>query len=99
MCSPSNRTARAACPICWQATENAQGQIVGFISANSYVSTDGAWVVNFAQWRSAEACQAGLANTAATAGGRMRPVGDRLGPDPYTVESGHTSNHFRGSTQ
>jgi hypothetical protein len=81
------------------ATENAQAQIDGFISANSYVSRDGAWVVNSAQWRCAEACQAMLANTAATAGGRMRPVGDRLGPHPYTVESVHPSNHFRGSTQ
>ena len=46
---PPNRTARAACPIGWQATENAQGQIVGFISANSYVSTDGGWVISYAQ--------------------------------------------------
>ena len=55
MCSPSNRTTRAACPIFWQATENAQGQIDGFVSANSYVSTDDAWVVNYAQWRNAQA--------------------------------------------
>jgi hypothetical protein len=83
MCSPSNRTARAACPICWQATENAQGQIVGFISANSYVSTDGAWVISYA--RSAQAllrCWQAPAPQVHVAG--CAPVGDRLGPHPYT---------------
>lgn len=55
MCSPSNRTACATCPICWQATKNAQGQIDGFISAYSYVSPDDARVVNYAQWRGAQA--------------------------------------------
>ena len=97
MCSPSNRTALATRPIWWGATENAPR--AGFISANSYVSTDGAWLVNSAQWRSAEACQEMLAHTAAAAGGRMRPFGDRLEPHPYTVESVHTSNQFRGSSQ
>jgi hypothetical protein len=100
MCSPSNRTARAACPICWRATEHAEGQIDGFTSANSCVSTDGAWVVNYAQLRSAEAFVAMLASAGpASARVRMRPDGDRLGPHPYTVESVHTSNHFRGSPQ
>jgi hypothetical protein len=93
MCSPSNRTARAACPICWRATENAQGQIDGLVSANSYVSTDGAWVVNYAQWRSAEAFLAMVAS-AGRASARRRM---RLGPHPYSVESVHTSNHFSGS--
>ena len=82
------------------ATENAQSQIDGFISANSYVSTDGAWVVNYAQWRSAEAFLATLASAGrASARGQVRPVGDRLGPHPHTVESVHTSNHFMGCTQ
>jgi hypothetical protein len=90
--------ARATCPIWWRATENAQGQIDGFISANSYVSTDGAWVVNYARWRSAEVFLAMLAGAGpASARGRMGPVGDRLGPHPYSVESVHTSNHFSGS--
>jgi hypothetical protein len=100
MCSPSNRTARATRPICWRAAENAQGQIDGFISANSYISTQGAWVVNYGQWRSAEVFLAMLAAAGpASARGRMRPVGDRPGPHPYTVESVHTSNHFSGSEQ
>jgi hypothetical protein len=100
MCSPSNRTTRATCPICWRATENAQGQIDGFISANSYVSTEGAWVVNCAQWRSAEVFLGMLAGAGpASARGRTRLVGDRPGPHLYTVESAHTSNHFSGSEQ
>ena len=99
MCPLSNQTSLAARLICRRATENAQAQIDGSISANSYVSTDGAWLVNSAQWRSAEACQEMLAHTAAAAGGRMRPFGDRLEPHPYTVESVHTSNQFRGSSQ
>ena len=83
MCSPSNRTARAACPICWRATENAQGQIVEFISANSYVNTDGAWVISYA--RSGQAHLAMLASVGpASPRGRMRPVGDRLGAHLYT---------------
>jgi hypothetical protein len=98
MCSPSNRTARATCPIWWRATENAQGQVDGFISANSYVSTDGAWVVNCARWCSAKAFQAMVAGAGSpSARRRMGPVGDRLGPHPYSVESVHTSNHFSGS--
>lgn len=44
------------------ATENTQRLIDGFISANSYVSMDGAWVVNYAQWRNAEVFQAMLAS-------------------------------------
>ena len=100
MCSPPNRTTRATCPICWRATENAQSQIDGFISANSYVSTDGAWVVNYAQWRSAEAFLATLASAGpASAHARMRPVGDRPGPHPRTAESVHTSNRFNASQQ
>jgi hypothetical protein len=83
LCSPPNRTARAACPSCWQATSNAQGQIVECILANSYVSTDGAWVISYA--RSAQAHLAMLASVGtASPRGRMRPVGDRLGPHLYT---------------
>lgn len=74
------------------------GQIDRLMSANSYVSTDGAWVVHYAQWRSAEAFLAMVASAGrASARRRMGPVGDRLGPHPYSVESVHTSNHFSGS--
>jgi len=98
MCSPSNRTALATRAIWWGATENAPR--AGFISANSYFSTDGARVVNYAQWRSAEASLAMLASAGpASARGRMRAVGDRLGPHPHTVEWVHTSNHFSGGEQ
>ena len=100
MCSPSNRTTRATCQICWRVTENGLEQIDEFTSANSYVGTDGTWVINYTQWRRAEALKA----TSATAGpanarGRVRRVGDRLGPHPHTVESVHTSSHFSGSKQ
>ena len=98
MCSPSNRTALATRAIWWGATENAPR--AGFISANSYFSTDGARVVNYAQWRSAEASLAMLASAGpASARGRMRPVGERLRPHRYAVESVRTSNHFSGSDQ
>jgi hypothetical protein len=76
------------------------GQIDRLMSANSYVSTDGAWVVNCPQWRSAEAFLAMVVSAGpASARGRTRLVGDRPGPHLYTVESAHTSNHFSGSEQ
>src|ERR1700692_315348 len=40
------------------ATEEVMQHVDGFISANIHLSTDGTRVVNYAQWRSAEAMQA-----------------------------------------
>ena len=80
-------------PICSAGHRERLGQIDRLMSANSYVSTDGAWVVNCAQWRSAEAFLAMVAS-AGSASARRRM---RLGPHPYSVESVHTSNHFSGS--
>ena len=62
----------------------------GFRSANIHVSTDRTRVVNYAQWDSAEAYQAMLADS--TAREHMAIAADlAVGFDPhlYTVESVH----------
>src|ERR1700739_3228576 len=47
------------------ATEETVRFVPGFVSANIHVSIDGTRVVNYAQWRSAEAYQAMLQNKTA----------------------------------
>jgi antibiotic biosynthesis monooxygenase (ABM) superfamily enzyme len=44
------------------ATEEVMQHLPGFVSANIHVSADGARVVNYAQWETAEAFQSMLAN-------------------------------------
>jgi quinol monooxygenase YgiN len=72
------------------ATEEVMQHIDGFISANIHLSTDGTRVVNYAQWRSAEAMQAMQQNP--TAREHMvlcAEVADGFEPHLYTVESVH----------
>jgi quinol monooxygenase YgiN len=72
------------------ATETVMRHVPGFISANIHVSTDGTRVVNYAQWESAEAMQAMLADPAARE--HMAPaaaLASSFDPHLYTVESVH----------
>ena len=72
------------------ATEEVMQHIDGFISANIHLSADGTRVVNYAQWRSAEAMQAMQHNP--TAREHMvlcAGVADGFEPHLYTVESVH----------
>src|ERR1700761_3756678 len=72
------------------ATEDVMQHIDGFISANIHLSTDGTRVVNYAQWRSAEALQAMQQNpTAREHMVQCAGVADRFEPHLYTVESVH----------
>ena len=83
--------ARQLAELLTQATEEVMQHIDGFISANIHLSADGSRVVNYAQWRSAEAFQAMLRNPAAQQ--HMALCGELAnGYDPhlYTVESVHT---------
>ena len=74
------------------ATEDVMQHIDGFISANIHLSTDGTRVVNYAQWRSAEAFQAMLNNpTARQHMGRCADLADSFEPHLYTVESVHSA--------
>jgi quinol monooxygenase YgiN len=72
-----------------RATEDVMQHQPGFVAANIHASLDGTHVVNYAQWESAEAFQAMLADpvcqehmTAAGQVGRAKPL-------LYTVESVH----------
>ena len=72
------------------ATERVMRHVPGFVSANIHVSTDGTRVVNYAQWESAEAYRAMLADP--TAREHMSKAADlATGFDPhlYVVESVH----------
>ena len=72
------------------ATDKVMRHLPGFISANIHVSTDGTRVVNYAQWESAEAYQAMLADP--TAREHMAPaaaLAESFDPHQYTVESVH----------
>jgi quinol monooxygenase YgiN len=74
-------------------TEDVMQHVDGFISANIHLSTDGTRVVNYAQWRSAEAFQAMLQD--ATARQHMAQCAElAVGYDPhvYTVESVHSGS-------
>lgn len=73
-----------------RATDEVMRHVPGFISANIHVSTDGTRVVNYAQWETAEAYQAMLADPAARE--HMAPaaaLAQRFDPHLYTVESVH----------
>jgi quinol monooxygenase YgiN len=84
--------ARQLAELLTAATEEVMQHIDGFISANIHLSTDGTRVVNYAQWRSAEAFQAMLQDS--TAQQHMALCAELAsGYDPhlYTVESVHTA--------
>ncbi len=72
------------------ATEEVMQHVDGFISANIHLSADGTRVVNYAQWRDAQAMQAMQQNP--TARQHMvlcADVADGFEPHLYTVESVH----------
>lgn len=72
------------------ATDEVMQHVDGFISANIHLSADGTRVVNYAQWRDAEAMQAMQQNP--TARQHMvlcAAVADGFEPHLYTVESVH----------
>jgi quinol monooxygenase YgiN len=74
------------------ATEEVMQHIDGFISANIHLSTDGTRVINYAQWRSAEAFEAMLSNpTARLHMGKCADLADGFEPHLYTVESVHSA--------
>ena len=84
--------ARQLADLLTAATEDVMQHIDGFISANIHLSTDGTRVVNYAQWRSAEAFQAMLHNP--TARQHMAQCAElAIGYEPhlYTVESVHSA--------
>jgi quinol monooxygenase YgiN len=71
-------------------TDEVMRHVPGFVSANIHVSTDGTRVVNYAQWESAEAYQAMLADPAARDHmGRAAALAEGFDPHLYTVESVH----------
>jgi quinol monooxygenase YgiN len=74
------------------ATEDVMQHIDGFISANIHLSTDGTRVVNYAQWRSAEAMQAMQQDpTARQHMAKCADLADGFEPRLYTVESVHSA--------
>jgi heme-degrading monooxygenase HmoA len=73
-----------------RATEETMRFVPGFISANIHVSTDGTRVVNYAQWRSAEAYLAMFEDEDARAHMKVcAAVATGFEPHLYTVESVH----------
>ena len=84
--------ARELADLLTAATEDVMQHIDGFISANIHLSTDGTRVVNYAQWRSADAFQAMLSNPAARQHMALcADVADGYQPHLYTVESVHSA--------
>ncbi|MHC9297398.1 antibiotic biosynthesis monooxygenase family protein, partial [Mycobacterium sp. LTG2003] len=72
------------------ATEDVMRHVPGFISANIHVSTDGTRVTNYAQWQSAAAFQAMLADpTAREHMDKCAAIAISYDPHLYTVESVH----------
>jgi antibiotic biosynthesis monooxygenase (ABM) superfamily enzyme len=71
------------------ATEEVMRHQPGFVSANIHASADGTRVINYAQWATAEALQAMLANPeCAPHMDSARALADS-DPHLYTVESTH----------
>jgi quinol monooxygenase YgiN len=72
------------------ATQEVMRNQPGFRSANIHVSTDGTRVVNYAQWDSAEAYRAMLANpTTQQHMAEAAALASSFDPHLYTVESVH----------
>ncbi|MFJ1763297.1 antibiotic biosynthesis monooxygenase family protein [Amycolatopsis sp. NPDC088138] len=72
-----------------EATEATMRHQPGFVSANIHAAADGTRVVNYAQWESADAFRAMLADPACQE--HMKTALDiaRADPQLYTVESVH----------
>ena len=84
--------ARQLADLLTAATEEVMQHIDGFISANIHLSTDGTRVVNYAQWRSAEAFEAMLQDsTARQHMAQCAELADGYEPHLYTVESAHSA--------
>ena len=74
------------------ATEDVMQHIDGFVSANIHLSTDGTRVVNYGQWRSAEAMQAMREDpTARQHMAQAAELAVGFEPHLYTVESVHSA--------
>lgn len=72
------------------ATEQVMQHLPGFVSASIHVSLDGARVVNYAQWETAEAFQVMLANTDAQKHmDRATAIAGSIDPHLYRVASIH----------
>jgi quinol monooxygenase YgiN len=72
------------------ATDQVMRHVPGFVSANIHVSTDGTRVVNYAQWETAEAYAAMLADpTAREHMSKAANLASGFDPHLYTVESVH----------
>ena len=72
------------------ATEEKMRFVPGFVSANIHVSTDGTRVVNYAQWRSAQAYRAMFENPNAREHmGVCAAIATSFEPHLYTVQSVH----------
>ncbi len=73
-----------------RATEDVMCHRPGFVAANIHASADGTRVVNYAQWESAEAFQAMLADPVAREHmGECGALAESFDPHLYTVESVH----------
>ena len=84
--------ARQLADLLTAATEDVMQHIDGFISANIHLSTDGTRVVNYAQWRSAEAMQAMRQDpTARQHMAQAAELAVGFEPHLYTVESVHSA--------
>jgi quinol monooxygenase YgiN len=84
--------ARELADLLTAATEDVMQHIDGFISANIHLSTDGTRVVNYAQWRDADAMQAMRQNPTALEHMTLcAEVADGFEPHLYTVESVHSA--------
>ncbi|WP_033291943.1 putative quinol monooxygenase [Amycolatopsis jejuensis] len=71
------------------ATEEVMRHRAGFVSANIHASTDGTRVINYAQWSSAEAFQAMLADPECRDHMSAAAALAEYDPHLYTVESVH----------
>jgi hypothetical protein len=72
------------------ATETVMRHVPGFVSANIHLSADRTRVLNYAQWETAEAYQAMLADPVAREHmGRAAALAVGFDPHLYTVESVH----------
>ncbi|GLY87690.1 antibiotic biosynthesis monooxygenase [Actinoallomurus iriomotensis] len=73
-----------------RATDEVMRNVPGFVAANIHAGTDGTRVVNYAQWRSADAIHAMLDDPAAQEHMReAAAIADHFEPHLYTVESVH----------
>ncbi|QUQ64862.1 antibiotic biosynthesis monooxygenase family protein [Kutzneria sp. CA-103260] len=74
-----------------KATDEVVAGMPGFVSANIHASTDGVRVVNYAQWTSAEAMGAMLADPVAQPHlAAAAEVAESFEPHTYTVEAVHS---------